>query len=89
MPWKNKTTMEQKIEFILEWRTNKYTITELCKVFEISRVAGYNLITRFENYGLEGLRAQSKTPKSHPKTTPEHIVKAILDLKEKHPRWGG
>ena len=88
MPWKNKTTMDQKIEFILEWRTNKYTITELCRAFDISRVAGYKLINRFENYGLEGLRTQSTTPKSHPKTTPDHIVKAILDLKEKHPRWG-
>ena len=37
MPWKETTTMEQKIEFICEWRTGKYTITELSKSFEISR----------------------------------------------------
>lgn len=25
MPWKEQTIMEQKIEFICEWRTGKYT----------------------------------------------------------------
>jgi hypothetical protein len=34
MPWKETTTMEQKIEFICEWRTGKYTIKELFKSFE-------------------------------------------------------
>jgi len=31
MVWKAKTKMEQKVEFIHEWLTQKYTITELCK----------------------------------------------------------
>lgn len=44
MPWKEITTMEQKIEFICEWRTGKYTITELCKNFEISRPTAYKLL---------------------------------------------
>ena len=30
MPWKETTTMEQKVEFICEWLSEKYTITELC-----------------------------------------------------------
>ena len=48
MPWKETTTMEQKIEFICEWITGKYTITELCKSFEISRPTAYRLIDRFK-----------------------------------------
>jgi hypothetical protein len=36
MPWKNTTIMEQKIEFICEWRTGKHTITELsCPDFSL------------------------------------------------------
>lgn len=34
MPWKETTTMEQKIEFICEWRTGKYTITEFVKALK-------------------------------------------------------
>lgn len=65
MPWKESTTMEQKIEFICEWRTGKYTITELCKSFEISRPTAYKLIDRFENQGFEGLKEQSRAPGKH------------------------
>lgn len=36
MPWEETTTMEQKVEFVFEWRTQKYSITELCKAFQIS-----------------------------------------------------
>jgi hypothetical protein len=35
MTWKETTTMEQKIEFITEWRSGNYTITELCREFLI------------------------------------------------------
>ena len=88
MPWKETTTMEQKIEFICEWITGKYTITELCKSFEISRPTAYRLIDRFEKKGYEGLREQSRIPRKHPNETKENIVQGILKLKEKHPRWG-
>ena len=49
MPWKETTTMEEKIEFICEWRTGKYTITDLCKAFEISRMADYKVLKMTQN----------------------------------------
>ena len=89
MPWKDLTIMEQKIEFICEWRTGKYTITELCKGFEISRPTAYKIIARFENEGFEGLRELSRKPKGlHPNATKENVVNGILALKEKHKHWG-
>lgn len=88
MPWKNTTTMEQKIEFICEWLTNKYTITELCNGFEISRPTAYKLINRYEKQGIEGLRERAKKPINHPNRTLEYVEKNILSLKEKHSKWG-
>ena len=88
MPWKETTTMEQKIEFICEWRTGKYTITELCRSFDISRPTVYKLISRFEEKGFDGLRELSRTPRNHPNQTKANIVDSILKLKTKHPRWG-
>ena len=88
MPWKETTTMEQKVEFICEWRTGKYSITELCKAFEISRPTAYKFISRFEENGIEGLIEKSKAPQKHPNSTKDEIVKSILDLKEKHKLWG-
>jgi transposase InsO family protein len=88
MPWKVTTTMEQKIEFICEWRTGKYTITELCKSFKISRPTAYKLINRFENRGFEGLKEHSRAPGIHPNATNENIVESILKLKKKYKLWG-
>jgi transposase len=88
MPWKETTKMEQKIEFICEWRTGKYTITELCKSFEISRPTAYKIINRFETMGYDGLLEKHRTPKSHPKETDQKVVEGIIKLKEKHRLWG-
>jgi transposase InsO family protein len=89
MPWKETTIMEQKIEFICEWRTGKYTITELCKQFKISRPTAYKIIARFEEKGYDGLRELSRKPRAaHPNQTDEKIVNSILNLKEKHRLWG-
>lgn len=80
--------MEQKVEFICEWRSGKYTITELCKEFEISRQTAYKLIGKFEKHGIEGLTNKSSGHQNHPLRTNDEIVKNILKLKEKHKLWG-
>tara|TARA_R100001369_G_scaffold34915_2_gene60105 strand:+ start:4425 stop:4598 length:174 start_codon:yes stop_codon:yes gene_type:complete len=56
MPYKERTTMEQKVEFICEWRTQKYSITELCKAFKISHHTSYKFIPRFEKERIKGLK---------------------------------
>ena len=88
MPWKETTTMEQKIEFICEWRTGKYTITELCKGFEISRPTAYRLINNFEKHGFEGLKKRSFKPRDSPNKTKKIVEENILKLKDKYPLWG-
>ena len=69
MPWKDTTIMEQKVEFINEWLSNQYTVTELCKAFEISRPTAYRLIKRYEEFGVDGLLEQSRSPINHPNKT--------------------
>ena len=72
--------MEQKVEFICEWRTQKYSITELCKAFIISRPTAYKLINCFQNEHLDGLVEQSRTPRAHPNKTDEAIEEKIIQL---------
>jgi len=88
MPWKDTTIMEQKVEFINEWLSNQYTITELCNAFEISRPTAYRLIKRYEEFGIDGLLEQSRSPINHPNKTSEVIEKAIVVFRNMHPRWG-
>jgi transposase-like protein len=55
MTWKETTKMEQKLEFITEWRSGNFTISELCRQFEISRPTAYKYIRRYEEKELAGL----------------------------------
>ena len=88
MPWKDTTTMEQKVEFICEWLSGKYTISELCRFYGVSRPTAYLLINRYEKSGIEGLVDKSKAPRNHPNKTSKEVELRILRLKKKHRRWG-
>ena len=88
MPWKDTTTMEQKVEFICEWLSGKYTISEMCRYYEISRPTAYLLINRYEKSGIEGLLERSRAPHLHPNKTKAEVEEKILKLKQKHSRWG-
>lgn len=89
MAWRETTKMEQKLEFINEWRSGAYSLTELCREFNISRPTAYKFIKRFQEEGVDGLYEKSRAHVHHPaKTTPE-IEAAIVRLRKKHSRWGG
>ena len=88
MPWKETTTMEQKVEFICEWLSRNYTITELCRQFGISRPTAYRLIQSYESYGIEGLIEKTRSPINHPNKTKKEVEEKILFLKGKHKNWG-
>ncbi len=88
MPWKETTTMEEKVAFICEWLSEKHSISELCRFFEISRPTAYKLIQQFEKHGIKGLLEQSRAPIMHPNRTREDLENRILILKEEHKRWG-
>ncbi len=88
MPWKDTTVMEQKLEFITEWKSGNFNLSELCREFGISRPTGYKYINRYQEDGIEGLQEIGRRPKSHPRQTLDPIEKAILKHRKAHPRWG-
>lgn len=88
MAWKETTKMEQKIEFINEWRSGNYSITELCRQFEISRPTAYKYIKRYEKEGLQGLNERKRKPSQHPSKTPQKVEQQIVLYRKKYPRWG-
>ena len=86
MPWKEKTVMEQRKEFI-EQAAECSNFSELCREYGISRKTGYKWLKRFRE--TSSLEDQSRRPK-HPylKTAPA-VEAAILAMREENPSWGG
>lgn len=89
MSWKEVTIMSQRIEFINLALQDGANISELCHRYKISRKTGYKFLNRYKREGFNGLYDRSKKPRSSPKRTDKEIEKLILELREKHPTWGG
>lgn len=80
--------MDLKEEFILQAVKEDSNISELCRIFGISRKTGYKLLNRYKDRGMEGLEEHSRCHLSHPLSTPEEIQKLILAERKLHPCWG-
>ena len=89
MTWKETTAMEQKIEFITEWRSGQYSLSELCRAFNISRPTAYKYIKRYHSEGLQGLHERQRTPTVQPNKTPQVIEDEVIAYRKRYPRWGG
>lgn len=88
MPWKEKSVMEKKQEFILLWKSGSYTMTNLADMFGISRPTAYKYVERFKEYGMPGLLEKGRGPNSPHNKTPKNIEKKLINIRKKHPRWG-
>jgi putative transposase len=88
MPWKVSGVVEKRRQFIAEWLSQEWTMTELCLRHEISRQAGYDTIARYERRGWQGLEERSRAPHRHPNQTAAAIEEQIMQLRREHMRWG-
>ena len=69
-------------------QTGRFTITDLCTDFGISRKTGHKYLRRYEADGRAGLSDQSRRSKRCPFATEEAVTKLILMERRKHPIWG-
>lgn len=88
MPWKNVTAMEEITRFVLLAQTDRFTVTELCEQFGISRKTGYKHLERYAAAGLKGLQPRSHRPHAFPQRTEEAVEALILAERRLHRTWG-
>jgi len=79
--------MNQKIQFAFRAK-NRTNFSELCREYGISTKTGYKWKARFEAKGLEGLKEESRRPKSSPEALSEEVVCRLVRIKESHRHWG-
>jgi transposase len=65
--------MEEINRFVMLARSGRFTVTDLCEQFGISRKTGYKHLERYAELGLEGLRPRSHRPHRSPQRTPEAV----------------
>ena len=88
MPWSETNAMEQRVQFIRDWLTHKYRISDLCTTYGVSRKTGYKWIERYMTHGPDGLLERGHAAQVvHNKTTAQ-VEQAVLALRLRHPSWG-
>jgi putative transposase len=88
MPWKARSGVEERTDFIRDWRQGEETIAELCRQYGVSRVTGYKWRARYEALGERGLEEQSRAPHHSACAMSDAVAKQIVELRRQHPRWG-
>jgi transposase InsO family protein len=88
MPWKVSGVVEKRKQFLAEYESGAWTMTDLCRVYGITRPTGYAVLRRYAQDGAAGLEERSRAPQRHPNQTPGEIEGEVLALRRKHPRWG-
>jgi putative transposase len=88
MPWCETSPMEQRLDFVREYATELFTMTELAAQYGISRKTGYKWLERYAAAGADGLRDQSRRPRDSPHATDPEVVETLMAIRRRHPHWG-
>jgi len=88
MPWTETRIMDARLRFVSEVLEGIYSMSELCRAYQISRKTGYKWLSRYESEGPGGLSDRSKAPHNHPQAVTEEVKQAVLSVKSRFSHWG-
>ncbi len=80
--------MNEKLRFVHLAKSGRFTITELCHDFGISRKTGHKYLRRCEEHGIPGLHEKSRRPRCNAHLTDKAVQQLILQDRRRHPTWG-
>ncbi len=78
---------KQRQQFYRDYVSGQWSMSELCRRYQISRPTGYKWVERIEQEGLKAVEDRSRAPSRHPNRTPEKVEQEILALRRKY-GWG-
>jgi transposase InsO family protein len=88
MPWRKTTPMSERLSLCKLAQEGRFSVAQLSRDFGVSRKTAYKWINRYQLEGDPGIFDRPKRPGRSPRSTPEDIVQAILDLKKRYEDWG-
>jgi putative transposase len=80
--------MARRLEFVKLALKAQQTMSELCRLYRISRKNGYKWKHRFEQEGQRGLLDRSRRPRRSPRQTSQTWLRRIRRLRRRHRSWG-
>jgi putative transposase len=80
MPWKEICPVEQRLDFLLRYRSGTLSVAQRCRLFGISRQTGHKWINRFSPgaSSVASLQDVSRRPLHSPASTSALLVQRII-----------
>lgn len=88
MPWKVRSPVSLRDEFVSFASQADANVAALCRRFGIARKTGYKWLARFRAGGRDALADRSRRPLTSPARTGEAAEQRVVALRREHPAWG-
>lgn len=88
MPWQGVSPVDLRMQFVTEYLTELYTVTELAAAYGISRKTAYYWLRHYQREGPGRLAGASRRPHRMPRATPPDVVAQLVAARRRHPTWG-
>jgi transposase-like protein len=88
MPWKESVAMDERLQFVRDALSDRFTMSELCARYGVSRRIGYKWLARYDADGRRGLVTRSRAPHHCPHKVAPAIAELLVAERQAHPHWG-
>ena len=89
MPFRDRSAMDQRIEFVELALAEGANIRALCRQFGVSPTSAYAWIAAHRADGVAGLVPRSRRAHTSPHQTTPEVEAQVLAIRTAHPTWGG
>ena len=79
--------MDERLRFVARLLDGE-AMSDVCRVFGISRKTGYKVFDRYKEHGLEALTDRSRRPVRYANQLPPQVESLIVAAKQDKPHWG-
>jgi class 3 adenylate cyclase len=88
MPWNNTPTTEQRLKFVTLANSGRFSVSEWCLEFGVSRKSGHKWLVGHAEGGAAAVVDGSRAPHSVPQRTDDAVERLVVSERRLHPTWG-
>ena len=88
MPWLEPDAMNERLKFVQDAQSDRFTMAELCARHGVSRPTGDKWIARYADEGRRGLSDRSRAPHTCPHALSTTMIELLCTTRTAHPFWG-
>ena len=80
--------MDERLQFVRDAMRDRFTMSELCARYGVSRRIGYKWLARYDAEGRRGLADRSRAPRHCPHRIATTLAELLVAERVAHPHWG-